>query len=183
VRPAPQKKQKAVHSEKIILFRVGEQIFAISSSSVQEVRSVDGFAGLTKEISVPGLKKVRHTVQRGDRTVFVVNAALHFGMLQTHSTLIFVLRGTRTALLIDGIEQMTSMIHLQALPLAFCNEERQWYRGLTTLDQTIVPVVDPDGFLSGQELALLDAALLQDAHLQEQTVTPAESPGTESVSG
>ena len=32
-------------------------------------------------------------------------------------------------------------------------------RGLTALDQAVVPVVRPDGFLSSEELALLDAAL------------------------
>jgi len=53
------------------------------------------------------------------------------------------------------------MSRLQALPLSFCHEERQWYRGLTALDQTVVPVVHPEGFLSPEELALLDAALLQ----------------------
>ncbi len=64
-------------------------------------------------------------------------------------------------LLIDGIEKMTTMTRLQALPLSFCHEERRWYRGLTALDQTVVPVVHPEGFLSPEELALLDAALLQ----------------------
>jgi hypothetical protein len=63
--------------------------------------------------------------------------------------------------LIDGIEKMTTMTRLQALPLSFCHEERQWYRGLTALDQTVIPVVHPEGFLSPEELALLDAALLQ----------------------
>ncbi|HYL82587.1 MAG TPA: hypothetical protein VE263_00005, partial [Candidatus Angelobacter sp.] len=65
-----------------------------------------------------------------------------------------------TALVIDAIEKMTSMTRLQALPLSFCHEERQWYRGLTALDQTVVPVVHPEGFLSAEELQLLDAALL-----------------------
>jgi len=70
-----------------------------------------------------------------------------------------VLRKTRTALLIDGIGKMTTITRLQALPLSFCHEERGWYRGLTALDQSVVPVVRPDGFLSLEELALLDAAL------------------------
>jgi hypothetical protein len=70
-----------------------------------------------------------------------------------------MLRKTRTALLIDGIEKMTTMTRLQSLPLSFCHEERQWYRGLTAIDQTVVPVVHPEGFLSLEDLALLDAAL------------------------
>jgi hypothetical protein len=62
----------------------------------------------------------------------------------------------RVALLIDGIEKMTTMTRLQALPAAYCHEERAWYRGLTVLDQNVVPVVNPRGFLSEEELLLLD---------------------------
>ena len=50
------------------------------------------------------------------------------------------------------------MTQLQALPGAFCNEERVWYRGLTVLEQNVIPVVDPAGFLTKDELFLLDAA-------------------------
>ena len=172
---APLKKNKAVRSEQIILFRVSGQMFAVSSASVQEVRSVDGFAGLTLALNLPDLRKVSHTVQRADHTLFVVNAAVHFGMPQTHGTLIFVLRNTRTALLIEGIEQMTSMTHLQSLQLAFCHEERQWYRGLTALDQNVIPVVNPEGFLTGYELALLDAACQSQNSIAQENSQSAES--------
>lgn len=158
MRPAPPK-QKALRSEQIILFRVGGQLFAISSGSVQEVRSVDSLAGSATDFDSPLVRKVRHAVHRGDRTLFVVNGAMHFGLPLTPGTLVFVLRDTRTALLIDAIEKMTSMTRLQALPLSFCHEEREWYRGLTALEQMVVPVVNPKGFLSPQELSLLDAAL------------------------
>src|SRR5580704_633699 len=67
--------------------------------------------------------------------------------------------GTRTALLVDGIEKMTTMTRLQALPQAFCNDEREWYRGVTAIDQTVVPVVKPEGFLTPDELFLLDSSL------------------------
>lgn len=79
-----------------------------------------------------------------------------------------MLCNTRTALVIDSIEKMTTMTRLQALPLSFCHEERQWYRGLTALDQTVVPVVHPEGFLSSEELMLLDAALPPPEELSEQ---------------
>ncbi len=70
------------------------------------------------------------------------------------------MRRTRTALLIDGIEKMTTMTRLQALPMAFCHEERDWYRGLTALDQAVVPVIKPEGFLTPDQLFSLDASLL-----------------------
>jgi len=156
---APAKVSSTARSEQIILFRVGGQLFAISSASVQEVRSVDNLAGSSTEVSVPGLKKVRHILQRGDKSLFVVNGAAHFGLPQNPGALVFVLRRTRTALLVDGIDKMISMTRLQALPNAFCREERHWYRGLTAIDQAVIPVVSPDGFLTSEEISLLDSVI------------------------
>jgi chemotaxis signal transduction protein len=161
MRLAPLAKPAPAKTEQIILFRVSGQLFAVSSASVQEVRGADSLSGAATEINAPGLRKVRHVLRRGDRSLFIVNGAMHFGLHAAEGALLFVLRKTRTALMVDGIEKMTTMTRLQALPLSFCHEERQWYRGLTALDQTVVPVVHPDGFLSREELALLDATLLQ----------------------
>jgi hypothetical protein len=91
--------------------------------------------------------------------LFIVSGALHFDLPPSAGKLVFVLRKTRTALLVDGIEKMTAMTRLQSLPQSFCHEERQWYRGLTAIDQTVIPVVHPEGFLSPEELALLDASM------------------------
>src|SRR6266481_3356374 len=97
MRPAPPAKQGAARTEQIILFRVGGQLFAVSSASVQEVRSVDSLGGSATELSQPGLRKVRHIVRRGGKTVYVVNGAMHFGLPATPAALVFVLRGTGTA--------------------------------------------------------------------------------------
>ncbi|HKD50297.1 MAG TPA: chemotaxis protein CheW [Candidatus Acidoferrum sp.] len=156
--PAPVK-AGPLRSEQIILFRIGEQLFALSSSSVQEVRGADSLSGGAREISAPGIDKVRQFVRRGANTLFLVSGAAHFGLSAPDGILAFVLRNTRTALLVDSIEKMTAMTRLQALPLSFCDEERHWYRGLTALDQTVVPVVRPEGFLSDDELMLLDRSL------------------------
>lgn len=157
MRSAPAHKTPALRTEQIILFRCSDQIFAISSTSVQEVRSVDSLAGAPQEFSEPSLPKVRHAVRRGERNLFVVNAAIHFGLKPSPASLIFLLRNSRVALLIDGIEKMTTMTRLQALPEAFCHQERIWYRGLTVLDQNVIPVVNPEGFLTQEELFHLDA--------------------------
>ena len=171
MRPLSPTKAPPARSEQIILFRVSGQIFAVSSASVQEVRGIDSLSGVAKEISQPqlGLRKVKHFVRRGEYSVYVVNAAMHFGLPPAAPALVFVLRRTRTALLIDGIEKMTSMTRLQALPQAFCHEERAWYRGLTALDQSVVPVVKPDGFLTPDELFMLDAALSQESEINAGT--------------
>jgi len=145
-------------TEQIILFRISGQTFAISSASVQEVRSVDNIAGMARDLPESHLRKVRHSIRRGDRTLYIVNAAVHFGLQPQPASLVFFLRRTRTALLIDGIDKMTTMTRLQALSLAFQGEERSWYRGLTALDQAVVPVINPEGFLSLEELTLLETA-------------------------
>jgi chemotaxis signal transduction protein len=173
--PAAPAKSSPAKAEQIILFRISGQIFAVSSASVQEVRSADSMAGLTMDITAPGLRKVRHVAQRGDKSLFIVNGAAHFGLAPSPGVLIFVLRKTRTALLVDGIEKMTSMTRLQALPRSFCHEERQWYRGLTALDQTVIPVVHPEGFLTTEELAMLDASLPPVETTGENTLEGTES--------
>jgi chemotaxis signal transduction protein len=163
MRLAPRPKSAVSQAEQIILFRVGGTLLAISSASVQEVRSVDSLAGAAAEIKNSGVAKVRHVLQRDEQTLFVVNGTMHFGLPLIPGTLVFILRETRTALLIDSIEKMTSITRLQALPLAFGHEERRWYRGLTALDQTVVPVVSPDGFLTAEELEVLDSRLAERA--------------------
>lgn len=161
-------------TEQIILFRVSGQTFAISSASVQEVRSVDNIAGMAQDLPDSTIHKVRHSIRRGDRTLYIVNAALHFGLKPQPASLVFFLRRTRTALLVDGIEKMTTMSRLQALSLAFQGDERRWYRGLTALDQAVIPVVQPDGFLSLQELTLLESAqLAADTRLISSTTSGA----------
>jgi chemotaxis signal transduction protein len=161
---APQKSQP-VRSEQIILFRASSQLFAISSASVQEVRSVDSLASAAVQVNESSVAKVRHAIRRTERnrdlTLYVVNAPLHFGLRATPAALIFLLRNSRIALLVDGIEKMTTMTRLLAVPGAFCHEERSWYRGLTVLDQNVVPVVNPAGFLTAEELSLLDAVTAQ----------------------
>jgi chemotaxis signal transduction protein len=151
----------------VILFRVSGQLFAVSSASVQEVRSVDSLAGVSTEINQPNIRKVRHVLHRGDKSLYVVNCAVHFGLPAASAGLVFVLRKTRTALLVESMERMATMTRLQALPLACCQDERQWYRGLTALEQSVVPVVSPDGFLTPEEFALLDATVLPQLAAEE----------------
>jgi chemotaxis signal transduction protein len=158
MRVAAKHKAAGAPTEQIILFRASSEIFAISSGSVQEVRSVDSLAGTPLAVNEPHLTKVRHAIRRGDKNIYVVNTAAHFGLRPSPAALIFLLRKSRVALLVDAIEKMTTMTMLQALPGAFCNEERVWYRGLTVIAQSVIPVVNPAGFLTPDELLLLDSA-------------------------
>ena len=80
MRVAAPAKPSPARSEQIIVFRVCGQLFAVSSASVQEVRSKDSLSGASVGISAPGLRKVRHVVRRGDKSLFIVNAAVHFDL-------------------------------------------------------------------------------------------------------
>ena len=151
--------KRALRVEQVILFHIGSQPFAVSAAAIQEIRSTDNLAGGTVEISRTGLKKVRHTIQLGQRTVYVVHGGTLFGLPASRATLVFLMRETRAALLVDGIERMAAISRLFSLPQAFCGEERAWYRGLAVIDDGVVPVVKPDGLLSASEIELLDATL------------------------
>ena len=135
---------------------------------------MDGLTGTTQEIPHGAVPKVRHTIRRGDTTHYVVSGTSHFGLPPASAGLVFFLRHTPTALLVDGIDKMTSMTYLQALPQTFCHEEREWYRGLTALDQTVVPVVKPEGFLTVEELTLLDSVLRAERQQQSAEAEPGE---------
>src|SRR5258708_32535120 len=101
---------KAPHArtEQIILFRCSTQVFAISSGSVHEVRSVDTLAGSPREINEPTLPRVGHVFRRGEQNLYVVNGAVHFGVRPSPASLILLLRPSRTALLTASIAKMTT---------------------------------------------------------------------------
>jgi chemotaxis signal transduction protein len=158
---SPRPKSISPRTEQIILFRISGQLFGVSSAAIQEVRSSDSLSGSSSEIFADRLNKVRQVAKRGETTIYVVDGARHFGLQSTSGALVFVLRNTRTALLVDSIEKMTTMTRLQVMPKAFRHEERNWYRGLTALDQTVVPIIHPEGFLTPQDLTELDAAIAE----------------------
>jgi chemotaxis signal transduction protein len=149
-----QKPRRAPHPERVILFYVSSQIFAIGAEAVQEIRSTDSLAGV--EIENPQLLKVRHTLERGRHTYYVVNACLHFGLPVARPALALILRHLRVAVLVDRIDRMAEILALYTLPEAFAGEERRWYRGLAYLDDTVMPVIEPAGFLSAEEFRSLD---------------------------
>jgi len=167
---APQetaKSRRARRSETIILFSVAHQTFAISAESVQEIRSTDSLAGSASEIEHPAIGKVRHTLERAHRTYYIVNACAHFSLPVTRPTLVLILRQLRVAVLVDKIERMAEISAVHALPRAFDGEERRWYRGLAYVEDHVIPVIQPAGFLTHEEFQLLDGAAKAAESLRE----------------
>ena len=152
------KSRRVRRPETVVLFFVANQMFAIAADNVQEIRSTDSLAGSANEIENPEVPKVRHTIERGRRTYYVVNAGAHFGLPVTRPALVLILRQFRAALLVDRIDRMAEISAVHPLPLAFNGDERRWYRGLAYLDDSVIPVVEPTGFLTPEEFQNLDRA-------------------------
>ncbi len=142
--------------ETVILFFVARQMFAIAADSVQEIRSTDSLSGAANEMEQSAVPKVRHTIERNRRTYFVVNAGTHFNLPATRPSLVLILRELRVAVLVDRIERMAEIPALYALPRAFGGPECRWYRGLAYVDDVVIPVVRPAGFLTLEEFQQLD---------------------------
>lgn len=141
--------------EAVVLFWIANQMFAIAADSVQEIRSTDSLSGAAYEID-SGVAKVRHTLDWGGRNCYVVNAGMHFGLRATRPALVLILRQVRAAVLVDRIDRMAEISAVYPLPRAFAGEERRWYRGLAYTDDSVIPVVDPAGFLTPEEFGRLD---------------------------
>lgn len=154
----PRLGRRSARNEPIILFSIARQEFAINANAIQEIRTTDSISAAASEVSLPGIAKVRHRLRRGRKNFYVINGCVHFGLPTSRPTQVVVLRSHRIALLVDSIDRMETMSFLMALPPGFCGPERSWYRGITLVAESVVPVVNPSGFLTEQELAQLEAA-------------------------
>jgi chemotaxis signal transduction protein len=148
--------RRALRSEPVILFTVSNFTFAIAAGAVQEIRSTDSLAGSATEIDQHEVPKVRHSFERAHRTYFVVDAATHFHLPASRPSLVLILRQVRAAVLVDRIERMADISSVYPVPRGFVGDERRWYRGLIYLDDRVLPIVQPSGFLTADEFTLLD---------------------------
>jgi chemotaxis signal transduction protein len=167
------KSRRTRHSEQMILFGIATRMFAIAAESVQEIRSTDSLAGSAIDFDHSEILKVRHTLERNRQTYYVVNAGAHFGLPVTRPTLVLILRQLRVAVLVDRIERMAEISVVHALPHAFIGDERRWYRGLTYVDDHVIPVVQPSGFLTVEDFRRLDQATFAAASRDLEGALPA----------
>jgi len=144
-------------TEEVILFAVSGHTFAIAASAIGEIRSTDSFSSATSEIALRDIPKVLHRLRRGRKWHYVVNACTHFDLPVSRPTLVLFLRHSCVAVLVDQIDRIETISRLMVIPPSFSGQERVWYRGLTLIDDNVVPVLNPDGFLTHNELAQLAA--------------------------
>ena len=152
----PKATRQSGRTEAVILFAVGSQMFAISAASIQEIRSTDSLSGSALKIHQESVPKVRGRLRRGNKSFYIIDAREHFGLASSKPTLLLVLRGARVAVLADRIDRMDAISILLSLPRPFRGPERAWYRGVTLIDEEVLPVVNPSGFLTERELSFLD---------------------------
>jgi chemotaxis signal transduction protein len=138
----------------VILFTIGDNLFAIGAAAVNEIQSLQGMRSIGTHARQFG--KVRHILVREGRRYWVVDGNVHFGMMPTHSTRVLLLGSAPVALKVDAIVRMTEIARVLPLPQAFQGEERNWYAGLALLDSTVVPVISPDALLSHYEMTALE---------------------------
>lgn len=149
--------KRARRSEPVILFSISGQMFAINANAIHEIRSTESLSAAAMDISSSAIIKVRNLLRRGNAIFFVVSGFEHFGLPPSRAEHAVILRNSRVALLVEGIDRMEGMSVLLALPPGFSGPERSWYRGITVISGSVVPVINPTGFLSMLELATLDA--------------------------
>ncbi len=155
-KPQPNAPRRA--QETVILFSAGGMNFAIDARAVEEIRETAGLKNFASYAFQDRFAKVKHTLERQGKTLFVVDACAHFRIREKQPTRVMVLRHAAVAVTLESIDGMQEIYAIHKLPLAFTGEERNWYRGLTLIKGRVVPVVRPEAFLSKAEAALLAAA-------------------------
>ncbi len=164
--PRQKKKIQRATGFPVILFTIGDNTFAIGAATVNEIQSLQGMQSIGSQPRQFG--KVRHTITREGHRYWVVDGNVHFGMMPTHSTRVLLLGSVPVGLKVDAIVRMTEIARVLPLPEAFSGEERQWYLGLALVDGTVVPVLNPDSFLSHYDLTSLEQSI---AHSEPLEVT------------
>lgn len=144
--------------ETVILFSAGGVSFAIAAHAVEEIRETAGLKTFVSYDFQNRFARVKHTLERQDKTIFIVDACTHFRIHAKQPARVMVLRHAPAALAVDSIDGMKDIYAIHKLPVAFTGEERNWYRGLTLIEGRVIPVVRPEALLSKAETALLAAA-------------------------
>lgn len=140
----------------VILFTVGQHMFAIAATAVNEIQSTEGMQSIGGSTQ---FSKVHHTLTREGRRYWVVDANIHFQMMPTRSTRVLLMNNGPVAVKVDGIVRMTEIAKVLPLPQSFQGDERNWYQGLTLVDGVVVPLVNPATLLSDFDMLALEQAI------------------------
>ena len=157
-----EQRKRRGNREDMILFAVGPHTFAIGAKAVEKIENMEELRPIKLSVALPKLAKVKHTLDR-DKPYFVVDASTHLLMLPSHTARVLLLRGSSIAVAVDSIDRIAEISAIHPLPHAFIGEERGWYRGVALIQDSVVPVVNAEAFLSAGDLNLVQAALSKTA--------------------
>jgi len=150
-------KNAAARQEAVIVFVVSGMEFAIPANAVHEIRSTDSLSAEASSVELAEIPWVKHTIERGGSAHYVMGVGAFFGLARTRPSLVLLLRGVRCGLLVDRIERMDALSQIYALPQAFQGDERRWYLGLALFEDGVVPMLNPRGLLTAEQIEKLDA--------------------------
>ncbi len=139
----------------MILFTVAGFKFAIAANAVSEIRGLEGLKPFSLGDGYARLAKIEFTLDRNGVSYFVVDGARHFDLPASKPARVMMLRHAPVGVMVDSTDRMTQISVLHALPLAFCGEERNWYRGLALVNGEVLPVVNHMAFVSKAESLVL----------------------------
>jgi hypothetical protein len=106
-----------------------------------------------KPLALPAAAaKVKYTFRKHGLDYFVVDSNYHYRVMPTKARRLLVLRDLPVAITADSIDRMAEIGIAKPLPKAFRGEERQWYKGLVILNEDVIPIVNPESFLTPAEL-------------------------------
>jgi chemotaxis signal transduction protein len=154
-----EQRKRRGNREDVILFAVGPHTFAIGAKAVEKIENMEELRPIKLPVALPMLAKVNHTLNRNEKTYFVVDASSHLLMLPSHTARVLLLRGSSIAVAVDSIDRIAEISAIHPLPHAFIGEERGWYRGVALIQDAVVPVVNAEAFLSAGDLKLVQTAL------------------------
>lgn len=160
-----EQRKRRGNREDVILFAVGPHTFAIGAKAVEKIENMEELRPI-KLSALPKLAKVKYTLDRNEKTYFVVDASAYLLMLPSRTARVLLLRGSSIAVAVDSIDRIAEISAIHPLPHGFIGEERGWYRGVALIQDAVVPVVNAEAFLSAGDLKLVQAAVTKNSAKQ-----------------
>ena len=146
------KSRRSRSTEAVILFCIGTRHSRSPRTPCRKFAARTVWQARPSKWSKPKFPRCATWSSAAIAPIIVVSGCAHFGLRVTRPTLVLILRQIRAAVLVDSIERMAEIPSVYALPQAFHGEERQWYRGLAYLEDRVIPVIKPDGFLTPRRI-------------------------------
>jgi purine-binding chemotaxis protein CheW len=147
-------------SQEVLVFRLGEEEYGIDILKVQEIR---GYNSVTRIANAPAF--IKGVTNLRGAIVPIVDLRIKFNMesvvYDAHTVVIVLNIGARiVGVVVDGVSDVLSLSPEQILPAPDFGSAvaTRFLKGLATVEERMLILVDIEGMLSSAELALVDDA-------------------------